>query len=63
MVASVWFCSRPVDKRLVDVLLEQVLEQIAIIVESTKPNDTIAKADFKEFMLPLMSRSTTGVET
>ena len=45
MAASAQFCARPIDSRLVGVLLEQVLEQIAVIVESTKPNDTIAKAD------------------
>ena len=60
MVAGVEILFSSFDWR---VLTEQVLEQIATIVESTKPNDMIAKADFKEFMLPLMSRSTSGVET
>ena len=47
---------------LLTVRLEQVLEQIALIVESSEIKDTISKEDFKTFMLPLMRRSVTGVE-
>ena len=49
-------------RQLLIVRLEQVLEQIASIVESSEIKDTISKEDFKTFMLPLMRRSVTGVE-